>query len=397
MDLKILMVEGPHDGAFISKVMQVNGYKTYKKPIGSYSPQFVAKYLIGQYKNAPVDELNLQSVRQQIIFPSYSLVLEEKEMLLIFQMGGDGREDKRKKLVGDIYGFLRSTITMEELADSGKITFVYEFDADEDGVDARLQQVTREIKQIDFAFPGLTANASYVESNGIRWGSYIFENGSGKGKLEDIILPMIRERLKNRELQRCIVNDTFGSLMGNKKNFSAGLKQMYPQSPSLIKDRAFVDFLSLPEKHSERQLHKGLLDHMKQFVLELGKDFLYVDSEYPLQVGGSTFKVDLLFYHRGLQCLVAIELKAKKFKPEYMGQLEFYLEALDRDVKRSNENPSIGILLCQSADQSVVEYAMSRSLSPTMVAEYHRQLIPKEVVQKSLEEFCSFLKEFKEK
>ena len=207
------------------------------------------------------------------------------------------------------------------------------------------------------------------------------------------ILYSYRERLKNKELQRCIVNDTFGSLMGNKKNFSVGLKQIYPQSQSLIKDRAFVDFLSLPEKHSERQLHKGLLEHMKQFVLELGKDFLYVDSEYPLQVGGSTFKVDLLFYHRGLQCLVAIELKAKKFKPEYIGQLEFYLEALDRDVKRSNENPSIGILLCQSADQSVVEYAMNRSLSPTMVAEYHRQLIPKEVVQKSLEEFCSFLKE----
>ena len=208
------------------------------------------------------------------------------------------------------------------------------------------------------------------------------------------ILYAYRERLKNKELQRCIVNDTFGSLMGSKKNFSTGLKQLYPQSPSLIKDRAFVDFLSLPEKHSERQLHKGLLEHMKQFVLELGKDFLYVDSEYPLQVGGSTFKVDLLFYHRGLQCLVAIELKAKKFKPEYIGQLEFYLEALDRDVKRSNENPSIGILLCKSADQSVVEYAMNRSLSPTMVAEYHRQLIPKEVVQKSLEEFCSFLKEF---
>lgn len=210
------------------------------------------------------------------------------------------------------------------------------------------------------------------------------------------ILYAYRERLKNKELQRCIVNDTFGSLMGDKKNYSTGLKQLYPQSPSLIKDRAFVDFLSLPEKHNERQLHKGLLDHMKQFVLELGKDFLFVDSEYPLQVGGSTFKVDLLFYHRGLQCLVAIELKAKKFKPEYMGQLEFYLEALDRDVKRSNENPSIGILLCQSADQSVVEYAMSRSLSPTMVAEYHRQLIPKEVIQKSLDEFCSFLKELKE-
>ena len=211
------------------------------------------------------------------------------------------------------------------------------------------------------------------------------------------ILYAYRERLKNKELQRCIINDTFGSLMGNKKNFSAGLKLLYPQSPALIKDRAFVDFLSLPEKHNERQLHNGLIEHMKQFVLELGKDFLYVDSEYPIQVGGSTFKIDLLFYHRGLQCLVAIELKAKKFKPEYMGQLEFYLEALDRDVKRSNENPSIGILLCQSADQSVVEYAMSRSLSPTMVAEYHRQLIPKEVIQKSLVEFCSFLNDYKNK
>ena len=95
------------------------------------------------------------------------------------------------------------------------------------------------------------------------------------------ILYAYKERLKNKELQRCIMNDTFGSLMGNKKNVSAGLKQMYPQSPTLIKDRAFVDFLSLPEKHNERQLHKGLLEHMKQFVLELGKDFLYVDSEYP--------------------------------------------------------------------------------------------------------------------
>jgi RecB family endonuclease NucS len=131
---------------------------------------------------------------------------------------------------------------------------------------------------------------------------------------------------------------------------------------------------------------------MRDFILELGKDFLFVDKEFPLQVGNSTFKVDLLFFHRGLQCLVAIELKAAKFKPEYVGQLEFYLEALDRDVRRSNEKPSIGILLCQEADRNVVEYAMSRSLSPTMVAEYQRQLIPKEVLQRSLDEFTQFFK-----
>ena len=129
---------------------------------------------------------------------------------------------------------------------------------------------------------------------------------------------------------------------------------------------------------------------MKKFVLELGKDFIFMESEYPVKVGSSTFKIDLLFYHRGLQCLVAIELKTSKFKPEHLGQLEFYLEALDRDVKRSNENPSIGILLCPSADHSVVEYAMSRSLSPTMVTEYKRLLIPKDVIAKNLDEYCAF-------
>lgn len=193
MDLKIIMVEGPHDGAFISKVMQVNGYKTCKKTIGEYDPAFVASYLKGQYKNAPVDELNLQSVRQQIVIPSYSLLRGEDEMVLIFQMAGDGREDKRKKLVGDIFRFLRSSMTAEAVSDSGKITFVYEFDADEEGVGARLQQVTQEIRQIDETFPGIMGNGNYVESAGIRWGAYIFEDGSGKGRLEDIILPMMEQ------------------------------------------------------------------------------------------------------------------------------------------------------------------------------------------------------------
>jgi predicted nuclease of restriction endonuclease-like (RecB) superfamily len=205
------------------------------------------------------------------------------------------------------------------------------------------------------------------------------------------ILYSYKERLNKRELQRCLKNHTFTSLMGDKHNLSKGLKELYPQAVPMLKDTLFVDFLGLPQKHSEKRLQTGILDNLKDFVLELGKDFLFYDKEFPLQVGNSTFKVDLLFFHRGLQCLVAIELKTGKFKPEYMGQLEFYLEALDRDVRRSNENPSIGILLCQEADRSVVEYAMSRSLSPTMIAEYQRQLIPKEVLQRSLDEFTNFL------
>jgi predicted nuclease of restriction endonuclease-like (RecB) superfamily len=206
------------------------------------------------------------------------------------------------------------------------------------------------------------------------------------------ILYAYKERLNKRELQRCLKNHTFASLMGDKHYLSKGLKTIYPQAMPMLKDTIFVDFLGLPQKHSERRLQHGILDNMKDFVLELGKDFLFYDKEYPLQVGNSVFKLDLLFFHRGLQCLVAIELKTGKFEPAYMGQLEFYLEALDRDVRRSNENPSIGILLCQEADRSVVEYAMSRSLSPTMIAEYERQLIPKEVLQRSLEEFTQFLK-----
>ena len=206
------------------------------------------------------------------------------------------------------------------------------------------------------------------------------------------ILYSHKERLNIKELKRCIKNNTFASLTSEKQNLSKGLKSMYPQTPAMFKDKVFLDFLGLPERHSEKRLQKGILDNLKDFILELGKDFLFVDKEYPLQVGNSIFKIDLLFFHRGLQCLIAIELKTTKFKPEYMGQLEFYLEALDRDVRRSNENPSIGMLLCQESDRSVVEYAMSRSLSPTMVAKYHRQLIPKEVLQRSLEEFIQFLK-----
>lgn len=201
-----------------------------------------------------------------------------------------------------------------------------------------------------------------------------------------------KERLNINELRRCLKNNTFASLTGDKHNFSKGMKTIYPQALPMLKDTIFVDFLGLPQNHSEKKLQRGILENMKDFVLEMGKDFLFVGCEYPVQVGNSTFKIDLVFYHRGLRCLVAIELKTGKFKPEYMGQLDFYLEALDRDVRRSDENPSIGILLCQEADRSIVEYAMSRSLSPTLIAEYKRQLLSKEVLQQSMEEFTQFLK-----
>ena len=214
------------------------------------------------------------------------------------------------------------------------------------------------------------------------------------GTYEERIFYMLyayNQNISTEELRRCIVNQTYASLMNKDKMLSPKLLSEYPKTEFILKDKAFVDFLNLPEVHNEQHLHKGLLEHIKDFILELGKDFLFVESEFRVQVGGSTKRIDLLFYHRALQCLVAIELKTVDFQPEFIGKMDLYLEALDRDVKRDNENPSIGIILCPSADRSIVEYTLSRSLSPTMVAEYKRKLIPIEVMRKSLEEYCEFL------
>lgn len=128
---------------------------------------------------------------------------------------------------------------------------------------------------------------------------------------------------------------------------------------------------------------------MRAFILEVGKDFTFIDEEYKVQVGGEDYRIDLLFFHRGLQCLVAFELKIGKFKPEYISKMDFYLEALDRQKRKENENPSVGMILCVSKDDEVVEYAMSRTMSPMMVAEYRLQLPDKNILQKKLQELVS--------
>jgi predicted nuclease of restriction endonuclease-like (RecB) superfamily len=195
-----------------------------------------------------------------------------------------------------------------------------------------------------------------------------------------------KEGYNKRELDRQISSGLFErTLLGNQK-LSPPLRVLQPAPIEGLKDTYIFEFLNLPEFHNEADLQKGLVQQLKEFLLELGKDFLFVREEYKLQVGNSDFYIDLLFYHRSLQCLVAFELKADKFKPEHLGQLNFYLEALDRDVKKPGENPSIGILLCKDRDHEVVEYALSRSLSPAMVAEYKTQLPDKKLLQQKLHE-----------
>lgn len=199
------------------------------------------------------------------------------------------------------------------------------------------------------------------------------------------------EHLKFHELERAIKTDAYSRVLSDKKMQSAMLKETYPQAEVLLKDRAILEFLGLPQRYKESKLRKEIVTHMKDFILEMGKDFLFVDQEHTLEVGGQNFRCDLLFFHRALQCLVAIELKTTKFDPKDLGQLEFYLEALDQTEKRSNENPSIGILMCKDANPEVVRYALNRSMSPTMVAKYEEQLKVGSVLQRSLEEFVGFI------
>lgn len=196
----------------------------------------------------------------------------------------------------------------------------------------------------------------------------------------------IKENYSVRELDRQISACQFERTMLGKTQLSPALQEFNQEVGQVFKDRYIFDFLNLPESHTESDLQKGLVSQMKNFILELGKDFLFMGQEYKLQVGNSDFFIDLLFYHRGLQCLVAFELKADKFRPEHLGQLNFYLEALDRDVKRENENPSIGVLLCKDKDCEVVEYALNRNLSPAMVAEYQVLLPQKSLLQRKLQE-----------
>jgi len=152
-----------------------------------------------------------------------------------------------------------------------------------------------------------------------------------------------------------------------------------------------LDFLNLPHDFSEKDLQKAIVENLKHFILEFGKDFAFVGEEYRLQVGNHDYYIDLLFYHRGLRCLVALELKITEFKPEYLGKVEFYLEALDRDHRKEHENPSVGVILCKGKDDEVVEYALSRALSPTMIAEYETKLIPKSLLEQKLREFSELV------
>jgi predicted nuclease of restriction endonuclease-like (RecB) superfamily len=230
----------------------------------------------------------------------------------------------------------------------------------------------------------------------IQWSSHLHilnKTASPEEKLFYLI-HSVKENLSVRELERQINSAIFErSMMANQ--IVSSLPTQFPTG--VFKDPYIFEFLDLPESHTEKDLEKALIQNLRKFILEIGKGFTYMGNQFRLQVGNKDFYTDLLFYHRDLQCLVLFELKIQEFEPEFLGKLNFYLEALDRDVKRQHEKPSIGVLLCKGKDNEVVEYSMARNTSPAMIADYETKLIPKQLLTSKLTQLIElFSKEQKE-
>ena len=196
----------------------------------------------------------------------------------------------------------------------------------------------------------------------------------------------VNEHYSKRQLERQMDSGYYERYMLSQSKL---LPEPLQSDHNPFLDQYVVEFLDLPDSFHENDFRKALVRGMRDFVLELGKDFTFVGEEYPIQVGGEDFRIDLLFFHRVLRCLVAMELKVGKFKPEYISKMDFYLEGLDRQIKKLDENPSVGLILCASKNAEVVEYAMSRTLSPMMVAQYQLQLPDKDILRRKLQELSS--------
>ena len=222
----------------------------------------------------------------------------------------------------------------------------------------------------------------------ITWTNHlmIFSKTSTIEEREFYIRLCVKERYSSRELERQLSSALFERTMLGNAKLSSTMRVLSQDMGGIFRDSYVLEFLNLPEAHIEKDLKSLIAANIRVFLLEFGKDFAFLGEEYRLQVGNHDFFIDILFYNRSLSCLIAIELKVVEFSPEHLGQLNFYLEALDRDVRKPHENPSIGILLCKSKDETVVEYALSRTLSPTLVADYQTRLPDKKILQAHLQQ-----------
>lgn len=229
----------------------------------------------------------------------------------------------------------------------------------------------------------------------ISWSNHLAIMSKSKTKEERqfYIQLCAKESYSFRELKRQLDSSYYERYMLSKSQMLPEPIKDETNNPFL--DSYVIEFLDLPKNFKERDLRKGIIKNMKDFILEIGKDFTFIGEEYKVEVGGEDFYIDLLFFHRSLKCLVAFELKIGKFKPEYISKIDFYLEALDRQNKKDDENPSVGVILCTAKDNEIVEYALSRTISPILIKEYHLKLPNKDILLKKLKQLSELYLENK--
>lgn len=168
-----------------------------------------------------------------------------------------------------------------------------------------------------------------------------------------------------------IENQTFQKTLINQQNFDKTLAEGISQQAILaVKDEYTFDFLELSDQHSEYELEQSLINNVRKFLIEMGGDFSFIGNQFVIDLEGKDYKIDILLYHRGVQSLVAIDLKIDEFKPEYAGKMNFYLSLLNNKIKKPYENPSIGIIICKSKERTTVDFALQDVNKPIGVATY---------------------------
>ena len=275
-----------------------------------------------------------------------------------------------------------------------------------------LEQIAEQIKKVQPTLKGFTRLGLYrmirfyetyrynvivspmVEQ--ISWSNniIILEGTKTMEEKEFYIRLCIKNNYTKRELQRQIKSHYYERYLLSGGNALISTEKLideddYPNTRIL--DINTLEFLDLPLAYKEKDLRDSIVENLKDFILEIGKDFTFMGKEYRITVGNNDYYIDLLFYNRTANCLVAFELKIDEFKPEYLSKMNFYLEALDRQEKKEDENPSIGVILCADKDNVVVEYAMARNTSPIIVSQYTTKIIDKKLLENKLIELKNLL------
>lgn len=229
------------------------------------------------------------------------------------------------------------------------------------------------VRQFARKFGGLTFGQQVAAQMIIPWGHHLVL--LDKNLETDVYLWYAQQTLENG-WSRNILSHQIGSGLYerqvktiNTTNFKNTLPKLQSDlAHEILKDPYILDFVD--KDGDERDLEKSLIKHIQKFLLELGRGFAFIGTQYHLEVGGDDFYIDMLMYNYKLHAFVALELKMTKFKPEYAGQMNFYLTALDKEIKHQNDNPSIGIILCREKNKIVAEYALNRMTSPMGITDY---------------------------